>query len=719
VDVHFGFESKNEEDEAGVPMRALVDGEKLCCDFSVSLQCEAGWRPEAICEKEIMVALFDTHAELCLQPRNEPSLGAQGWDSAPFANSECPPGLNLGKAFFARRSKSFVSWRNDTRSSLRRSGRGIRGNRKMSSFFTVPASQRKRKRDPANPGKPRKRREIEKTGARDQADDQTRQRSRRKRDRDDESISGSDSEDEVQAHSDAEESEATSEEGETAAERRVRLAQRYLDNIKQEIDQTGFDAEDLDRDLIAQRLKEDVDEAKGRQFRLIAENLDFGAATHAPFKVDSDTTTGVAVCQPYAYTVSRDKTLIKWQLQQPGATRRTRPTQLAFVRGIKIKASQPQQHGHAGPILAVAASPDGRFVATGGADKKLIIWSAEDLRPLKTFTTHRDGVTGLAFAPSSSSQSGLGQQLFSASMDRSLKTYSLSGEDSLAYVETLFGHQDHIVDVSAVSVDQCVTVGARDRKAMWWKVVDESLTRFLGDSSARDEYQTGSLDCVAALPPQHFVTGSDSGAISLWSIHKKKALFTVHTAHGVDEPAPLEDVTSEVDPVVINGLKKDDRRRPIPRAITALAALPGTDVVLSGSSDGWIRVWKLSNDKRTLIALGTVGQTVAGENHVNGDSKLQNGHLNGDAVSDGTLSASSDPHGSKQGPARGYVNSLAVFERRKQITNEFGGKKEGECQGLCIVAGMGKDMRLGRWKKLHRGKNGAVVFEVPLKVVSE
>jgi ribosomal RNA-processing protein 9 len=593
----------------------------------------------------------------------------------------------------------------------------------MSSFFTVPASQRKRKRDNPAPGKPRKRRETDRSDAREQADGQPQRRGRQARDQDDESISGSESEDHVQADSDVEESEATSEEGETAAERRVRLAQRYLDNIKQEIDDTGFDAEDLDRDLIAQRLKEDVDEAKGRQYRLIAENLDFTNASHAPFTMNTEATTGVAICQPYVYTVSKDKTLIKWQLQPPNGGRRTRPKQLAYVRGIKIRASAQQQHGHTGPILAVAASPDGKFVATGGADRKLIIWSANDLRPLKTFTTHRDGVTGLAFAPNSANQNGFGQQLFSASMDRSLKTYSLSGEDSLAYVETLFGHQDHIVDVSAVSVDQCVTVGARDRKAMWWKVVDESLTRFLGDSSAKDQYRTGSLDCVAALPPQNFVTGSDSGAISLWSIHKKKALFTIHTAHGVEEPPPLEEVTSEANPKVIEELKKVDRRRPIPRAITALAALPGTDVVLSGSWDGWIRIWKLSDDKRSLIALGTVGKEEAELSKLNGhisrDSDQPTGNINGDSASASGSSMSLVSARRLFGPVRGYVNSLAVFERRKQITNEFGGKKEGECEGLCIVAGTGKEMRLGRWKKLPRGKNGAIVLEVPLKAPSK
>lgn len=600
----------------------------------------------------------------------------------------------------------------------------------MSSFFTVPASQRKRKRIEGGNGpiKARKRRETGRSDQRPDATDESsnRRKPTRPRDRDrDESISGSDSETPVEPES-GDESEATSEEGENAADRRIRLAQRYLDNIRQEVDEAGFDAEDLDKDIIATRLKQDADEAKGRQFRLLANKLDFVGASHTAFRADTESTTGVAVCQPYAYTVSKDKTLIKWKLQSPtipdgktAPSRKTRPQQVAYVKGVKIRALAPQQHGHTGSILAVAVSPDGKFVATGGADKKLIIWSAEDLRPLKTFTTHRDAVTALAFAPKSTAQSGFGAQLFSASKDRSLKIYSLAGEDSLAYVETLFGHQDHILDVAAVSVDQCVSVGARDRRALWWKVVDESLTKFLGESSKHDTYQTGSLDCVAALPPNHFVTGSDSGAISLWSVHKKKSLFTIQTAHGVDQPRPLEDATAEIDPAVLERLRRSDKRRPVPRAITALTALPGTDIVLSGSWDGWIRIWKLSDDKRSLISLGVVGGT---EGHpttqhdgVSGDVEKQtNGAVNGGDPSLGEESPSVSTKASPRGPARGFVNSIAVFERRKEIVNEFGGMKEGECQGLCIVAGTGKDLRLGRFMKLPGSKNGAVVFEVQL-----
>ena len=597
----------------------------------------------------------------------------------------------------------------------------------MPSFFTAPASQRKRKR-PENDrsGKSRKRQDVDSgkgrsTERRVRGSDRARPPQRHQREEEsegDESISDSDSGDEVSAGS-AEESDVSSEEDETAAERRVRLAQRYLDRIKGEVDEAGFNAEDLDRDNIARRLKEDVDEAKGRQFRLIANTFDFKNTDHINFRADTQSTTAIAVCKPYVYTASKDKTLIKWQLQSPceegrakkgGAKRK--PKQLAFVKGIKIRASVPQQHGHTGAILSLAASPDGKYIATGGADKKLIIWRASDLAPLKTFYTHRDAVTGLDFAPTSSNQSGFGTQLFSASSDRSIKTYSLAGDDSLAYVETLFGHQDHVLGVSALAQDQCVSVGARDRSARLWKVVDETQLKFLGDSSRNDEYQTGSLDCVAAIPPNHFVTGSDSGALQLWSMHKKKSLFTIQTAHGVDEVPPLEDITSEADPKVIEELKKSDKRRPRPRPITALIALPGTDVVLSGSWDGCLRIWKVSDDKRSIVSLAVLGKLQ--------EDPQAKGITNGIPHSEGFSASESQspPHTRLRSPPvliRGIINSLAVFERRKETTNEFGGTKEGETVGLCIVAGTGKEMRLGGWLKHKDGRNGAVVFEIPMK----
>ncbi|KKY29020.1 putative rrna processing protein rrp9 [Phaeomoniella chlamydospora] len=595
----------------------------------------------------------------------------------------------------------------------------------MSSFFTLPASQRKRKRTETRSARPAKKRDVETDGVR--ADGTRKSAHRQERD---EILSGSESENEYSDQGSVH-SESSADEDETAAEKRLRLAQRYLDNIKEDFDEAGFDAKDVDRDLIAARLKQDADEAKGRQYRLIATSLDLSATSRTAFRADTQSTTGVAIYAPFLYSVSKDKTLIKWQLIPPSSTetadsdasdiqrRRRKPKQLKFVKGVRIDASSPQQHGHTAAILAVAASPNGEYVATSGADRQLIIWAADTLKPLKTFTSHRDQVTGLSFAPSSS-QPGVGSQLFTTSMDRTLKTYSLNGIDSLAYVETLFGHQDHVLDVAALAQDQCVSVGARDRSARVWKVVDETQLVFRGDSSKKDPYTVGSIDCVAAIPPTHFVTGSDAGTISLWSMHKKKPLHTIHAAHGTDDPEPFEKVTSESDPSVIADLKRSDRRRPLPRAITALASIPGTDLIVSGSWDGTLRLWKFSDDKRTIAALGHLGASNSSSHTLpNPDKDQQTALETGHHLTNGVTSEPSDsrpnPTSESAQPIPGVINSIAVLERRKPILNEFGGQKDGETQGVCVVVGTGKELRLGRWKKFKEGKNGCIAFEIPVK----
>lgn len=124
----------------------------------------------------------------------------------------------------------------------------------MSSFFTLPASQRKRKREDRAAAPRSKKRGVDANG------NSGARSGRSSRDRD-ESVSGSDiDEDEITSGPEEleEESGSESDEGETAADRRLKLAERYLENVREEVDETGFDAAEIDRDLIAERLKEDV-----------------------------------------------------------------------------------------------------------------------------------------------------------------------------------------------------------------------------------------------------------------------------------------------------------------------------------------------------------------------------------------------------------------------------------------------------------------------------
>ncbi|TVY32796.1 putative WD repeat-containing protein [Lachnellula subtilissima] len=532
----------------------------------------------------------------------------------------------------------------------------------MSSFFTFPSAQKKRKRteDSEIP----KKRLASKPSRVEKPAPRKPQR--------DESISGSDDDsngEEFGGFEDEEGSQGSSSGGddgeeETAAERRLRLAERYLDNVRNEVnvDSHGFDAEEIDRELIAERLQEDVAESKGRMYRHLASELEFGGASHSWFKSNAESITGIASCAPYAYTVSKDLWLVKWRIQdlpkdqwlpkkgkknkKPPPPPKRRPERVLSVRGDKKKSKDNSYQGHTDIILTVACSEDGKLVVTGGKDRKLIVWDSSTLKPLRVFTQHRDSVTGLAFRRGTN-------QLYSSSKDRTVKVWSL---DELAYVETLFGHQDEVVDIAALAQERCISVGARDRTARLWKVAEETqlVYRGGGGSKSKGKAMEGSMDRVAMIDDEI-------------------------AAHGVEEQMASDEASAEV----------EEGKRAVPepqvRWITSLSTVPYSDVVLSGSWDGCLRAWKISSDKKKLESMGVVGSLDGhGALHVK-DTPLTNGDTKPD---EGSI-------------AKGVMNEISLFERGDR------GK-----DGLCVVVAVGKEHRLGAWKKIN-GKNGAVVFEIP------
>ncbi|TLD21487.1 hypothetical protein PspLS_08882 [Pyricularia sp. CBS 133598] len=600
----------------------------------------------------------------------------------------------------------------------------------MSSFFTVPGVQ-KRKRNAA-PENPKKRlatsgfrpSKAQASKSRDKASSAAPAKKRVERD---ESISGSDSDSDNDQGQDAGDFEAGSgsdddseREGETAAERRLRLAERYLDNVRQEVaaeDEYAFDAEEIDRDIIAERLREDVAESKGKVYRHVARELDYPKTYQTGFRWNPENVTGVATCPPYAYLVTKDMFLSKWKLQdlpqyqwpqmtkkkskKPNAPPKRRPEKVASLRGDSRKASDKSYHGHTGAILAVAASQDGKWVVTAGADKRIVVHDAETLKPVRALTHHRDAVTSLAF------QRGT-NQLYSGSRDRTVKVWNI---DNLAYIETLFGHQDHVVDIDALAQERCVSAGARDRTARLWKVVEESQLVFRGGGGTtlnkknncpegvdpKSLAHEGNVDRIAMLDDELFVTGSDNGSISLWSLQKKRPVFVLPLAHGLEPPLPLEAASADKspDPKVIPP--------PQPRWITALRTIPYSDLVLSGSWDGCVRIWRLSDDKKKLEAAGVLGQPLELSQDMSAFGK---DNSKAKVITNGDNTATND-NSSHSKFIKGIVNDISVFERGDR------GK-----DGICIVAAVGKEHRLGRWKRIKGGQNGAFVFEVP-KIVKE
>lgn len=561
----------------------------------------------------------------------------------------------------------------------------------MSSFFAVPGAK-KRKRDAPSSAAPKKRPSASKPNGRATAKSAT---SKKQTEDDDESISGLESEDDLSmgdaddVEEEASQNSASDSEEETAAERRLRLAERYLDNVKVHVDEVGFDAADIDRDLIAERLQEDVAESKGRVYRQLAPELGLDRATQSFFRTNTRAVTSISACAPYFYTTTKDIFLHKWRTQDlpkdqfPRTTRRRpqkaaappkkKPELESWIKGNSGKSKEKYYKRHTGRILCVAASPDGKYVVTGGEDKKIIAYEAATLKPIKVMTHHRDAVTGLAFRRGTN-------QLYSCSKDRTVKVWSL---DEMAYVETLFGHQDEILDIDALAQERCISVGARDRTARLWKVIEETQLVFRGGSDKKSRVEgvdhrsllkEGSMDRIAMIDDDLFVTGSDNGSIALWSAQKKKPVYIEPLAHGIDPALDPHNASAEKNPPA------DAVPAPAPRWITALKTIPYSDIILSGSWDGHVRVWRLSEDKRKIEPVGVLGGHV-GENNEE-DQK----------------------HGRESSTRAipGVINDIAVFERGDR------GK-----DGICIVAAVSREHRFGRWQVSKEARNGGIVFEIP------
>lgn len=455
-------------------------------------------------------------------------------------------------------------------------------------------------------------------------------------------------------------------EGENPADKRRRLAKQYLANLKEDAqtvmaektlgddnedgeqmvdDYNNFDARAMDEDIVASRLKQDVAEQQGRVYRFIADKLLLSEAKTTFSRVGETNLTCISCYQPtlnkftygddkagsknkgriFAYTVSKSLQLTKYDITDFDK----RPKKLKYSKGgskyVPKNAHEYENttEGHYDDILTVAASPDGKYVVTGGKDRKLIIWSTESLSPVKVLPTkdRRGEVLSLTFRKNS-------DQLYASCADFKIRTYSVK---QFSQLETLFGHHDLVADISSLSLERCVTVGSRDRTAMLWKIPDETRLTFRGgddperlakkwmkehatetedgevvypnEAEVPAFYSEGSIDVVSMVDDSHFVTGSDNGNICLWSLAKKKPVFTQRIAHGT---APLPEstkISGELDEEV-REKQLAEKRLSHPYWITAIYAIPYSNIFVSGSWNGVLKVWKIAENLRGFELLG-------------------------------------------------------------------------------------------------------------------
>ncbi|XP_056644875.1 U3 small nucleolar RNA-interacting protein 2 [Diorhabda sublineata] len=334
-------------------------------------------------------------------------------------------------------------------------------------------------------------------------------------------------------------------EQETAQEKKLRLAKIYLEEIEKE-EKARRDDKEVDEVVISKRLKEDYLKETGKLRLQVASKYTKLDENIQTLKCREQHKTITCLCissdNKYVFVGSKDGVVVKYSLSDC-----KRIGVIPFV-----KNSQGEVVGHNSEIFSLAISSDSKYLAVGTKCSDVYIWDANTFKFIKKFQGHKKAITGLCFKRDS-------HTLYSCSKDRTAKVWSL---DEMAYVETLFGHQDVISSIDALYKDRLVSCGGRDLRM--WKIPEETQLIFNG--------HLGNIDNVKLINEDTFVSGGDDGQICIWSMTRKKPLCVINNAHGVDTNTKQ------------------------PFWISAIAALHNTDLIASGSHDGFIRLWKMENN---------------------------------------------------------------------------------------------------------------------------
>jgi len=246
--------------------------------------------------------------------------------------------------------------------------------------------------------------------------------------------------------------------------------------------------------------------------------------------------------------------------------------------------------GHLGPVVCMAISPDGKRVATGGEDRRAIVWNFDTGEEVSRIPERSERVDSLCFHPDN-------RRLAVGAGDGSLSLWDTETGETLFE----FGGHKNIVDSLAFSPDgQKLASGSWDNTARIWKV---HTGQPIGVHESKSQLRVGfdeNCQCLAL--------GSWGEEAHIWDAegNKQKAVLkgrfhgfgiiaaafspdgTLVATGGRDGTARVWDTETGQQKQYIKGHID---------TIRALAFDPSNQYLMTGAADRTARVWDLKNGR--------------------------------------------------------------------------------------------------------------------------
>ncbi len=220
--------------------------------------------------------------------------------------------------------------------------------------------------------------------------------------------------------------------------------------------------------------------------------------------------------------------------------------------------------GHSSWVLALAASPDGQTLVSGGLDDRIIVWDLLSGDADKILVGHTKPINGLAITPN-------GKTVVSCSDDISIKFWQLSTGN---LERSLSAHTRDINSIAVSSDGQFLVSGAEDRTLCVWNIHSGALLRSYPEVS-------GMVRSVAiSANAQVVACGGLDNKVRVWNFNTTQLLhcFSGHN-----------------------------------NSVLSVALTQSGQYVVSGSKDRTIRIWNIQSGElvRTLIGHLDVVNSVA------------------------------------------------------------------------------------------------------------